>query len=116
MYSAGYTFGTDITEQFLHRNNLKRIIRGHQLVMEGYNICHDKQLITLCSVPNYCYRCGNRGAILEIDENMNEHFLTFEFAPKKFRKGIQCVNRLSKQLKMIPFDTYDFVSPQTLFS
>ncbi len=31
---AGYTFGVDITEQFLHENNLTLIVRAHQLVLE----------------------------------------------------------------------------------
>ena len=37
---AGYTFGADITEQFLATNDFKFIVRAHQLVMEGYSWTH----------------------------------------------------------------------------
>ena len=33
---AGFTFGADISQQFIHLNNLKHIYRAHQLVMEGH--------------------------------------------------------------------------------
>lgn len=32
---VGYTFGQDVSEEFIHNNGLKCIARGHQLVMEG---------------------------------------------------------------------------------
>jgi hypothetical protein len=67
---AGYTFGQDISEQFNHNNGLTLIARAHQLVMEGYNWCHEQNVVTIFSAPNYCYRCGNQAAIMEIDENM----------------------------------------------
>ena len=34
--------------------------RAHQLVMEGFNWCHDQNVVTIFSAPNYCYRCGAR--------------------------------------------------------
>jgi serine/threonine-protein phosphatase 2A catalytic subunit len=67
---AGYTFGQDISEQFCHNNDLKLVSRAHQLVMEGYNWSHDRHCVTIFSAPNYCYRCGNQAAILEVDEHM----------------------------------------------
>lgn len=49
--------------------------------MNGFNWSHDKNVVTVFSAPNYCYRCGNEAAILEIDEHMNRSFLTFDPAP-----------------------------------
>ncbi|CAL0314024.1 hypothetical protein Lal_00007833 [Lupinus albus] len=80
---AGYTFGQDIASQFNHTNGLSLISRAHQLVMEGYNWCQEKNVVTVFSAPNYCYRCGNMAAILEIGENMDQNFLQFDPAPRQ---------------------------------
>uniref|UniRef100_A0A061R0T6 Serine/threonine-protein phosphatase n=1 Tax=Tetraselmis sp. GSL018 TaxID=582737 RepID=A0A061R0T6_9CHLO len=80
---AGYTFGQDISEQFNYTNSLKLVARAHQLVMEGYNWCHEKNVVTIFSAPNYCYRCGNQAAVMELDENMREKFHQFEPAPRR---------------------------------
>ena len=69
---AGYTFGQDITEQFIHINGLHFISRAHQLVMEGYQWQHNKQVVTVFSAPNYCYRCGNQAAIMEVDDSVDQ--------------------------------------------
>ena len=68
---AGYIFGPDISETFNHTNKLKMICRAHQMVMEGYQQTHEKNVCTIFSAPNYCYRCGNQAAIMELDENLN---------------------------------------------
>lgn len=67
---AGYTFGQDISETFNHSNGLTLVSRAHQLVMEGYNWCHDRNVVTIFSAPNYCYRCGNQAAIMELDDSL----------------------------------------------
>ena len=42
-------------------------------------------LVTVWSAPNYCYRCGNVAAILELDEHLDQHFKIFEAAPQENR-------------------------------
>jgi len=69
---AGYTFGQDITEQFTHTNGLHFVSRAHQLVMEGYQWQHNRQVVTVFSAPNYCYRCGNQAAIMEVDDSVDQ--------------------------------------------
>eukprot|EP00210_Caulerpa_lentillifera_P006413 g6126.t1 len=80
---AGYTFGQDISEQFNHSNGLSLVARAHQLVMEGYNWSHDKNVVTIFSAPNYCYRCGNMAAIMETGEKLEKSFQQFDPAPKR---------------------------------
>mmetsp|Transcript_18937 Transcript_18937/g.37192 ORF Transcript_18937/g.37192 Transcript_18937/m.37192 type:complete len:304 (-) Transcript_18937:666-1577(-) len=80
---AGYTFGKDVSQTFAHNNGLMLITRAHQLVMDGYNWSHDKFVVTIFSAPNYCYRCGNEAAILEINESLEYNFLTFQPAPRR---------------------------------
>jgi len=90
---AGYTFGQDISDQFKQRNGLRLIARAHQLVMEGFNWCHDRNVVTIFSAPNYCYRCGNQAAILEVDEDLKYTFLQFEPAPRRGEPHV-CVFRV----------------------
>jgi len=80
---AGYTFGQDISEHFNHKNKLTLVSRAHQLVMEGYNWSHNKHVVTIFSAPNYCYRCNNQAAIMEIDEHLEYTFLQYDPAPRK---------------------------------
>lgn len=80
---AGYTFGQDISEGFNHTNRLTLISRAHQLVMEGYNWAHDKNVVTIFSAPNYCYRCGNQAAIMEVDDNLRYSFTQFDPASRR---------------------------------
>jgi serine/threonine-protein phosphatase 4 catalytic subunit len=78
---AGFLFGNEIVEAFNRVNDVKQIARAHQLVMEGYRTMFNNQLVTVWSAPNYCYRCGNVAAILELDENLNANYKKFEHAP-----------------------------------
>ena len=81
---AGFTFGADISAAFNQRNGLTTVARAHQLVMEGYNWSHEGAVVTIFSAPNYCYRCGNQAAILEVDENLQQQqFLQFDPAPRR---------------------------------
>ncbi|MQM19272.1 hypothetical protein Taro_052273 [Colocasia esculenta] len=82
---AGFLFGGNVVTSFNHTNNIDFICRAHQLVMEGYKWMFNNQIVTVWSAPNYCYRCGNVAAILELDENLNKQFRVFEAAPQESR-------------------------------
>ncbi|VVB16077.1 unnamed protein product [Arabis nemorensis] len=82
---AGFLFGGSVVTSFNHSNNIDYICRAHQLVMEGYKWMFNSQLVTVWSAPNYCYRCGNVAAILELDENLNKEFRVFDAAPQESR-------------------------------
>ena len=78
---TGYIFGHDRVDLFNVRNGTKLIARAHQLVMEGHKQMFNDTLVTVWSAPNYCYRCGNVAAILELDENLTKFYKIFEAAP-----------------------------------
>jgi serine/threonine-protein phosphatase 4 catalytic subunit len=82
---AGFLFGANVVKQFNHANGIDVIARAHQLVMEGFKFMFDKSLVTVWSAPNYCYRCGNVAAVMEVDENRDHKFKTFEAAPQQAR-------------------------------
>jgi len=77
---AGYTYGQDVSEAFNHANGLRFIVRAHQLVSEGYLWQHGGAVVTVFSAPNYCYRCGNRAAVVDVDERMDARVVQFEHA------------------------------------
>ncbi|XP_076459376.1 serine/threonine-protein phosphatase 2A catalytic subunit beta isoform-like [Babylonia areolata] len=79
---AGYVFGADVSEMFLHTNDLSLVSRAHQAVHEGYQWCHDQRVVTTFSAPNYMYRLGNRAALLQLDESMKTTFIQFDAAPR----------------------------------
>lgn len=75
---AGFLFGGGPVERFHHVNNTSLIARAHQLVLNGYNEMFDGKLVTVWSAPNYCYRCGNMAAVLELDENLQRKYVEFD--------------------------------------
>ncbi|KAH8070432.1 serine threonine-protein phosphatase [Aureococcus anophagefferens] len=84
-FRAGYLFGGDVVEKFNAANRLTLIARAHQLVMEGHKPLFNATLVTVWSAPNYCCRCGNVAAILELDDDLGRNFQIFEAAAQELR-------------------------------
>ena len=77
----GFAFGPDITESFLKHNNLKLLVRSHEVKDEGYLVEHGGKTITVFSAPNYCDTMGNKGAFIHFDASMEPKFTQYTSVP-----------------------------------
>ncbi|KAJ0253774.1 Serine/threonine-protein phosphatase PP1 isozyme 8 [Hirschfeldia incana] len=64
------TFGADKVAEFLDKNDLDLICRGHQVVEDGYEFFAKRRLVTIFSAPNYGGEFDNAGALLSVDESL----------------------------------------------
>merc|ERR1712050_475693 len=96
---VGVAFGQDVTENFLEKNDLKLVIRSHEMKEEGYEIEHSGKLITVFSAPNYCDQMGNKGAFIRLDgKTMTPKFKSFTAKPHPNVKAMQYANPMLGQL------------------
>jgi len=64
------SFGPDIVQAFLHKEDMDLVVRAHQVVEDGYEFFANRQLVTIFSAPNYCGEFDNAASVLSIDENL----------------------------------------------
>ncbi|CAB9527898.1 protein phosphatase PP1 [Seminavis robusta] len=83
---AGFTFGADISADFLDRHELKYIIRAHEVVETGHcehDVGEGRGVITIFSSANYPAGEGtNYGAVLFLDDQSGE-YTTKDFIHKE---------------------------------
>ncbi|CAE7185139.1 PAPP5, partial [Symbiodinium pilosum] len=96
---VGVAFGQDVTENFLKVNNLKMVIRSHEMKEEGYEIEHGGRLVTVFSAPNYCDQMGNKGAFIRLDgKTMTPKYKSFSNVPHPNVRPMQYANPMLGQL------------------
>ncbi|KAK9246390.1 Metallo-dependent phosphatase-like protein [Lipomyces tetrasporus] len=78
---VGLQFGPDVTKRFCENNRLMAVIRSHEVRMGGYEIEHGGRLITVFSAPNYCDSQGNKGAVINIKNDYELNFQTYDAVP-----------------------------------
>lgn len=78
---VGLQFGPDVTKRFCEKNNLKAIIRSHEVRMDGYEVEHDGRCITVFSAPKYCDSTENKGAYINIENDYELQYHQFDAVP-----------------------------------
>jgi len=68
--NVGILFGPDVTQRFLHTNDLDLIVRSHELCADGFRIQEGGKVVTIFSAPNYCGRCGNLAAFARFNSDL----------------------------------------------
>uniref|UniRef100_A0A6C0L2H0 protein-serine/threonine phosphatase n=1 Tax=viral metagenome TaxID=1070528 RepID=A0A6C0L2H0_9ZZZZ len=75
---VSYVFCRDVLSQFLKTNGLELIVRGHQVVEDGYEFYGNRQLVTIFSAPRYCGEFDNKAGIMTVFENLKCTFTIFD--------------------------------------
>jgi len=76
---VGVMFGPDVTEKFLLDNDLKLVVRSHEVKPTGYEYQKGGKCITIFSAPNYCDQMGNKGAFIRFKgKTMEPEITSFE--------------------------------------
>ena len=64
-------FGPDVSKEFLQRNKLEYIIKGHTYIPKGYRKAHDGRVVTLHSAPWFRIHYGAYANIYSNDGSMH---------------------------------------------
>lgn len=67
---------------------MKVVARAHQMMINGFLWQHNDAVVTIFSAPNYCYRCDNEAAVMEIDDKLNYIFLCFDASPEQMNETL----------------------------
>lgn len=82
----GILFGPDVTEAFLKRNNLSKIVRSHVWQSEGYAVEQGGQCVTIFSAPNYTGSVSY-GAWINLNDRLEFEYTRFSASQHQGKKA-----------------------------
>ncbi|WBW75473.1 serine/threonine protein phosphatase PP1 catalytic subunit Sds21 [Schizosaccharomyces osmophilus] len=82
---VSYTFGADVVNRFLQKQDMDLVCRAHQVVEDGYEFFAKRLLVTIFSAPNYCGEFDNVGAMMSVNEDLLCSFQILKPAEKRAR-------------------------------
>ena len=71
-------FGEKVVDDFMKKNDLDLIVRGNQVVDEGYEFFAHRGLVTIFSAPCFRGEYDNKAGILCVDESLTCSFKIIE--------------------------------------
>jgi len=73
---TSFSFGERAVNDFLAKNSYDLVCRAHQVVDDGFEFPFypSRSVITLFSAPNYCEDCGNKAAMMMVDQDLKCSF------------------------------------------
>ncbi|GIQ84785.1 hypothetical protein KIPB_006345 [Kipferlia bialata] len=81
---VGVTFGSAIVQKFMYMNNMRHMVRAHQMCVRGYQTQFNDLLSTVWSAPNYMGRFNNAACVLEVDDGLNRVYNIFRQGAKEY--------------------------------
>lgn len=80
---TSFTFGPDVVDAFLAKNNFDLICRAHQVTAKGYEFPFfpNKSTVTVFSAPCYCNEYNNCGAFMNVAKDLRCSFSVTEPNP-----------------------------------
>ena len=67
---TSFIFSEKVVKRCTKQHDLDLVVRGHQVVEDGYEFFANRQLVTVFSAPNYCNEFDNDGAVLTVGEDL----------------------------------------------
>jgi serine/threonine-protein phosphatase PP1 catalytic subunit len=73
-----YLFDEILLERFLNHFNLDLVVRGHQVVEDGYEFFANRKLVTVFSAPNCSGEFDNKAGVMNVGEDLICSFHIFK--------------------------------------
>lgn len=67
---VSYIFSETVVQRIIEKFDIDLIVRGHQVMEDGYQFFADRKLVTIFSAPCYCGDFDNNAAMLSVDSKL----------------------------------------------